>query len=145
MKICIGGCFFGDPLEFSNWRLLLARAAGYGVSSWEFDGYTHLIPDLDYDLITAQNTLGIWDEVPDDVLLVLLAHADEDGMIYPQYADLLANRLEELLPDLHKASMHGKDSVAHDAEIDMTNEFINGLRDAHAWDSSVIFSLVEDD
>jgi len=132
-------CFVGDPLEFMNWRLLLARAAGYGVEGCEQNDVTFLVPALDYDHMTTENVLGIWDIEPEDVLVVLLAHSDEDGAIYPPHLAALATRIEELLPELANFSSHDEGDPRQLTEIAVTERFIAGLRSALEDDLAVTF------
>jgi len=132
-------CFAGEPLEFMNWRLLLARAAGFGVEGWEQDDVTFLVPALDYESLAVENILGVWDIEPDDVLIVLLAHSDEDGAIYPPHLESLATRIEELLPELANFSSYEEGSPAQTAEVLVTQRFIEGLREALKQDRAVTF------
>lgn len=137
-------CFVGNPLEFMNWRLLLARAAGYGVHGWEHDGVTYLLPDIDYENLSTENTVGVWDIEPVDVLLVLLAHSDEEGAIYPVHLPDLAERLDELLPDLPTFSQYAEESPAQMAEVLTTQRFIDGIRTAIAEDRALTFQCEEE-
>jgi len=132
-------CFTGGALEFLNWRLLIARAAGYGVQGWEQDDVTYLLPNIDYESMTVENILGIWDIEPEDVLLVLLAHSDEEGAIYPIHMGPLADRLEELLPELAQFSQHEEDSPAQTTEVLVTQRFIDGVRAALSADTAITF------
>ena len=131
----------GDPFFFMNWRLILSRIAGYGVEALEIDGTTFLIPSIDYESLSVENTLGIWDIDPTDVLLVLLAHSDEEGAIYPVHLLPLADRLEELLPEIPDFSHYEADSRHLKKEISMTEKFIAGCRKAHEQDRAVTFHL----
>lgn len=126
-------CFRGTALEFLNWRLQVARAAGYGVSAWEVDGATYLIPRLPYDTYSYENILGIWDIEPDDILEVLLAHSDEEGAIYPIHAGPLADRLEELSESINQI----------ENDKGRTRKFIDGLRKAVKKDVAVTFTCCE--
>lgn len=132
-------CFVGEPLDFMNWRLLLARAAGYGVEGWEQDEVTFLVPALDYEHMTTENILGIWDIEPEDVLVVLLAHSDEAGAIYPPHLDALAQRIEGLIPELENFSSYDVGDPRQITEIQITKRFVAGLRAALANDLAVTF------
>lgn len=140
MKVMIKpDCFVGDPMDFLNWRLLLARAAGLGVVGWEHDEITYLLPALDYETLTVENSLGIWDIDPEDVLIVLLAHSDEEGAIYPMHLGALADRLDALIPELVNFSSHDDGSPQQLAEVLTTERFVAGLRQALANDLAVTF------
>ena len=140
MKVIVQpDCFVGEPMDFLNWRLLLAKAAGYGVTGWTHDEVTYLLPALDYENLTVENSLGIWNIDPDDVLVVLLAHSDEEGAIYPTHLAPLADRLDTLLEDLVNFSSYDEGSPKQVAEILVTQQFIAGLRKALADDLAVTF------
>ena len=144
MKVIVNpDCFVGDPVDFLNWRLLLARTAGFGVMGWEHDEITYLLPSIDYDMLTVENTLGIWDFDPEDVLIVLLAHSDEEGAIYPTHLGELADRLDELIPDLVNFSSYDAGSPQQLAEVLTTEQFVAGLRQALADDLAVTFHSVD--
>lgn len=140
MKLTVApNCFVGEPLDFANWRLLLAKAAGYGVAPLEVDEFTHLVPDFDDTGMTFENIMGIWDIEPEDILIVLLAHSDEDGVIYPAHMEALANRIEELIPDLVNFSQYEHESPQQLAEELVTQRFVAGLRAALAEDVAITF------
>ena len=140
MKLQVNpNCFVGPPLDFMNWRLLLSRAAGYGVEGWEQDGVTFLVPALEYEHMTTENILGIWDIEPEDVLVVLLAHSDEEGAIYPPHLEALSNRIEDLIPELEHFSSYDKGDPRQLAEIAVTERFVAGLRSALADNLAVTF------
>jgi hypothetical protein len=120
----------GGYSEFLMWRALLARAAGIGTEMAELGEFTREIPKLDYDELNEDNIQGLWDEIPNDILVVLLAHSDEEGIITYFCAGLIADRLEELLPALSIASHHAPGSVLQHAERERTVRFIAGLRKA---------------
>ena len=132
-------CFVGEPLEFANWRLLLARAAGFGVEGWEHDDITFLLPALDYENMSTENILGIWDIEPEDVLIVLLAHSDEEGAIYPVHLEPLAARIEELLPELTNFSQYADGSPQQTTELLVTEKFVKALRSALEQDLAITF------
>jgi len=134
------GCFVGDALDFLNWRVLLARAAGHGVVPMQIEEITLLVPsvrDVDLDI---DKVLGIWDQDPEDVIAVLLGHADDTGMIYPAHLIALAERLDELLPVLVEHSEHPANSPAQLVEVQTTKRFIAGLIAADAANEAITFS-----
>lgn len=67
---------------FGAWRDFIRNIAGE-----EYDA-----PFLDKD-----NIMGIWDDEPDDILDVLMCHADNDGVIEARHVGPLADRLEGLV------------------------------------------------
>lgn len=129
----------GEYSEFVRWRALLARAAGIGTEHAELGEFTRELPRLDYDNLTLGNTLGDWDTLPKDSLLVVLAHSDEDGVIYHVHALQVAERLEELIPALAVASHHAPGSILQKAERARTIQFIAGLKEAAAGGEDVTF------
>jgi hypothetical protein len=126
-------------MEFSAWRLLISKAAGYGVYAWEHGGITLLVPNVDLDDLVVENTLGIWDIEPEDVIVVLLAHCDYEGCIYPNHLIPLADRLEGLTDELENFSEHKAGTDQQTGEYDITTNFIKGLRDAAERDVAVTF------
>ena len=95
------GGFYGPPLQFAQLRSALAKAAGIPTTkmhivSEEGDDVAVEVPDLDqFDLVEA-NIYGSWDTPPDDPILYLLAHSDEEGVIEEEHMLPLASRLTEL-------------------------------------------------
>ena len=85
--------------SFQLWRNFLAEAAGYGVIHTRDElGFRLEYADLNWDEITIANELGFWDPMPEDPLVVLLAHYDNHGRIKPDHAEHLAKRLTQLAP-----------------------------------------------
>lgn len=77
--------------------------------------------------------VGEWDTDPDDMLLVLLVHSDADGLITPDHAGRLADRLEGLLVNIEPNAFR---------QLCMrtcTEKFIAGLRRAAAAGDPVRF------
>jgi hypothetical protein len=120
-------CWIGAYSAFSRWRSELARAAGYRMLEPVLG-----VPDYDlpWEQFELKNYQGEWDSPPgDDPLLYLLVHSDCDGLIHPEQARHIADRLEQLLPLLDddesaaighiRPHMRGK-----------TETFIDGLREA---------------
>jgi hypothetical protein len=86
---------------------------------------------IDWGHITDANLNGVWDSVPSDPLIYLIAHQDCEGVIAPAQAATLADRLEQLLPLL-------KDE-GYDRTKERTQAFIDGLRLAVAANENVEF------
>lgn len=107
----------GSSTAFARWRCDLAYIAEFAVFL-PSDRGSAPHPILDNYNIAAANARGDWDTMPADPLLVLLAHSDRDGYIRPAQAGPLADRLTELLPQLH--------SRWHD----VTGQFIAALQRA---------------
>lgn len=126
-------CFSGAYSSFTRWRNELTKAAGLKTVPTPY-GFEAL--DIDWERFTEDNLEGIWENPPDDPLLILLIHSDCDGIIPHEYCEHLANRLEQLLPNLDG------DGVGHIARLGIkgtTNRFIDGLRLAHERSEDVEF------
>jgi hypothetical protein len=114
-------CWSGAYSAFSRWRSALAKAAGKP------------------DLMTMQGYggTGDWDEhYGEDVLRELLYHSDCDGELEHRICAALAERLEQLLPEMDAMG----DGGGHVGQYgDATRRFIKGLRDAHEAGENVEF------
>lgn len=123
-------CWHGAYSAFSRWRNKLAEVAGYEL-------YMHgpyETARINWGRITDDNIQGKWNETPKDPLIVLIAHSDCDGTIYPKQAVPLANRLEELLPLLKD------DGGGHIGPYKKrTQLFIDGLRLAASKSEAIDF------
>jgi len=140
MKLTVSqGCFSGSPVAFAAWRLLLAKAAGFGVVTFRIDDTPLLVPDLDVDMLTMENIMGVWETDPEDIILVLLAHCDYEGCIYPNHLIPLADRLEALAENLIDSSDFTYKSPKHLEEVALTRRFAAGLRVAAAANVAVVF------
>lgn len=132
-------CFHGPYSAFSRWRNAVAEAAGYMVIpiKWPDMGYETNSVLIDWGHIEEKNYAGEWDEIPVDPLIILIAHSDCDGVIKPEHAGPLADRLEEILPKLtdeggvHIGALGGMSGV--------TEKFIAGLRAAASSNEPVDF------
>ena len=119
---------------FNRWRDQLARTAGYELAELE-GNYGRETILIDWGHIVPKNYEGEWDETPADPLIMLIAHSDCDGVIHPEHAGPLADRLEELLPMLPEGDGGGHIGSWRDK----TRTFIDGLRAALAADEDVEF------
>lgn len=130
------GCWHGAYSAFSRWRNTIAEAAGYAVWNVKYDdGLTSPTIMLDWGHITAADLAGQWEKTPEDPLVVLLAHSDCDGVIRSADAGALADRLEEILPQLPSENDHG-----HIGNWEAkTRAFIDGLRKAALAGEDVAF------
>lgn len=123
-------CWHGAYSAFSRWRQEVAKAAGYYVVpvTWPDMGYPVDTVMLEWHRYEEKNYHGEWDELPSDPLLLLIVHSDCDGEIKPEHAPLLADRLEEILPEL---SDEGFGHIAaRGGYAEATRKFIAGLRAA---------------
>jgi hypothetical protein len=116
---CSHDCFHGAYSSFNRWRNEIARIAGYEFE--EYDGIQ--APVLDWDNLTQKNVEGEWDKTPDEPLLVLFAHSDCDGVIHPEQAKALADRLDAVKHKLPKK----KDWGHIGSWQETTQKFIDGL------------------
>ena len=121
-------CWRGAYSGFHRWRTRIAQVAGYG-DEW---------PDallIDDDEESSEVCQGRWKKLPDDPIMILLCHSDCDGQISPEHAGPLADRLEQLLPNLRG------DGVGHVGDYNKTTKrFIAGLRAAAEAKENVEFS-----
>lgn len=134
------GCWHGAYSAFNRWRNRIAEAAGYEVAEIRQPGdltsYAAPTVLIDWGHVEDKNYGGEWDETPTDPLIVLIAHSDCDGYIYPAQAGPLADRLEELLPLLPDGEGGGHIGNWRDK----TQQFIAGLRLAVAAGEAVKFA-----
>ena len=124
-------CWHGAYSAFTRWRNKLAEVAGYKFYK---EGFIDQ-PLIDWGHITQENLYGRWKETPNDPLMVLIAHSDCEGEIFPEQAEPLANRLEELLPLLPDDEAGGHIGNWRTK----TQQFIDGLRAAAKEDEPVEF------
>lgn len=123
---------------FSRWRNKLAEVAGYELEEYGDYGIKGVKPPTGWTeqtLFSRAHVDGYWEEPPSDPLLILLAHSDCDGWIFPHHAGPLADRLAELLPLLPDEV--GGGHVRHWHET--TQRFIDGLRKAADEGEVVVF------
>lgn len=114
-------CWHGAYSSFSQWRNALAVAAGYKlekVSYWE--GHETEVPAIQRP-DGAGHLTGDWDDIPEDPVMIILAHSDCDGRIKAEHCSALADALEKLLPKMSDEGFHCTDR-------DRTQQFIDGLR-----------------
>lgn len=90
------GCFSAPYSAFNAWRVEIGKAAGRNIVA--VDGIRAV--EVNWDHITSDEVQGRWNDTPDDVLTVLFAHSDCDGVIQPAQAKPLVDALEGLLPML---------------------------------------------
>jgi hypothetical protein len=125
-------CWHGAYSAFMRWRGKLAEVAGLppldlmeGFYPGLIDVLKYVSPPFDDVVEQWRKSLPIrWEALKPDVLHILLYHSDCDGDIPTEYCDLLADRLEELLPLLPTEQDYG-----HIGDWQKkTRKFIDGLR-----------------
>jgi hypothetical protein len=68
--------------------------------TWPDMGYPSDTVLIEWHRYEEKNYYGQWDELPHDPLLILIVHSDCEGDILPEHATLLADRLDEILPNI---------------------------------------------
>ena len=124
-------CWHGGYTSFKIWRDKLAEVAGYKMIV--VDGKP--APVIDWEAITQENLSGDWENDPDDMLMILIAHYDTDGYIRAKHTKPLADRLTQLLPLLPDEI--GPGHIGYWKE--KTQTFIDGLLSAHEAAQDVEF------
>ena len=99
-------CWHGAYSSFGTWREDIARVLGWGTEEYQYGPsyavpgpYQHLIArplgtstlDNEWELQTP--LFGVWQDDPDDVIMVLMLHSDCDGIIPTRFCQPLAERL----------------------------------------------------
>ena len=121
-------CWSGAYSAFSRWRDELARAAGYTFKPFETEfGTREFVAEINWDALQPKNYDGEWDRIPEDPLIILLAHSDCDGEIKAEHAQLIADRLESLLDKL-PADEEASGHLSRYGYRGTTERFIEGLR-----------------
>lgn len=130
-------CWHGPYSSFSRWRNSVTRTAGYAMNRYEEGPLrsNEYAAVLDLGSFESKNYQGKWDTTPKDPLLILIVHSDCDGHIKPKHAKLLADRLEEIMGWMPA----DRDIDLGHGDRALTQQFINGLRAAHAANEKVVF------
>jgi hypothetical protein len=142
------GCWNGPYSAFDRWRTALQEAAGWHLEE-EF-----LAREVNWEAVTDDNIAGRWDALPEDPLVVLVAHSDCDGEIPVEALLPLAERLEGLadrFPDDEGRTPRARPEGwpegepwpprrgAYDGYREATLRFAAGLREAAAAGEPVEF------
>lgn len=138
-------CWHGAYSIFHQWRQEIARAAGLPplrLMEGFFVRGDHMDPLREWGercpnlAESFYRSLPIsWITLRPDPLFILLNHSDSDGEIDADDCGPIADRLEELLPDLPEG-----DNCGHIGNWkDKTQSFIDGLRAASAAGEPVEF------
>jgi len=135
-------CWHGAYSAFNRWRNTLAEVAGYTFHK-DPEGFGSS-PYIDWGNIEAtigRDLFGKWKNIPvrpdgtPDPLIILLAHSDCEGELQVEFLDAIADRLEELLPQL--IDVPGGGHIPN--YVDKTQKFITGLRLASSENEPVEF------
>lgn len=122
-------CWHGAYGAFTRWRNTLAELAGYDLMDplpeEQAKGHYAKYPMIEWTGVEEKNFFGEWARTPPDPLIVLIAHSDCEGVIHPEQAEPLADRLEGLMPKLIEMG-DGSGHIGNWAE--KTQRFIDGLR-----------------
>lgn len=138
-------CWAGPYSAFTRWRHALCRAAGWHLEEHVEGYHTFLWPrEVNIHGLTEENFLGQWDRIPEDPLVLLVAHSDCDGVLPPEALMPLAERLEELarmLPDkAHDPEYQGDTPRGtYDGILAATLRFSEGLRRSSEAGHRVVF------
>lgn len=137
-------CFYGPPEHFNRMRAALAKAAGIPTTHIvvnDEDDVRIEVPNLDgFDLV-EKNIYGDWDEIPEDPILILLAHSDEFGDIAEEHMLPLVARLSELIPAAYDAAKDVYGEVEAHGIYNNLDHFTRMLADAYAKEWEVKFRL----
>jgi hypothetical protein len=140
--------FYGTPTQFAKMRAELARAAGIPltrlhITSEDGDDVAIEVPDLDQFDIEEKNIYGEWDELPEEPLLVLLAHSDETGTIPDDAIMPLVRRLTEVKDQVYDFVLEADGENAAVAAYRNIDHVRRMLADAYAKEQEVTFHLQE--
>lgn len=131
--------FSGSYEGFNMWRRRIAELGGYPIIMTErYHGYLRPMTDIDFYSYPLRNFNGKWnkDERPEDPLLYLIIHHDDEGSFTPFMCRALANRLDGILKDIDGREIcPGQWRTLHS----VTAQFIEGLRLAHSQRRRLIF------
>ncbi len=144
-------CWHGAYSAFHRWRQKIAYAAGMPPLDLMDGMFTHLEDGRDLPTLYCQKDLNgeyphrilkidallpiLWSSLKPDPLHTLLHHSDCDGELAWEDCAAIADRLEELLPELPDVEDHGHIGNWRDK----TSKFIDGLRDAASRKENVLF------
>lgn len=136
----------GTPIEFLQWRALLGRAVGLPMEIVTTDdGFSFECPKLDFNGITEENTLGYWNEMPDDPADVILYHMSDTGIIPYLMCAHIGSRLMELIQSgqIGEASYHKPLTLAYNNDITRTEHVAEGLIEAYNTAEDAEFFIVD--
>jgi len=122
-------CWHGAYSAFDRWRNIIAKAAGYEIWPVKEGLRERDTIILHWGAITMDNVMGVWEKTPDDPIVVILVHSDCEGVIHPAQATPLADRLQEILPNIEDDDSAGH-IKARGGNRAVTEKFIAGLRAA---------------
>lgn len=138
-------CWYGSYGRFNWWRNEIAKLLGYptekdaGLS----DSDQWALPQELFAGNRMESTcMGEWPKGdPDDPIAYLMCHSDCDGKIQHRHTAPLAGRLEEILTSYRtlRGEAPGTGYGGTENFISRTEQFIAGLRAAHAAGENVEF------
>ena len=147
------GCWHGPYSAFSRWREAVQEAAGWHLEQRRDGWMTYRWPrEVNADALTDENFVGEWESLPEDPLVILVAHSDCDGVIPVPALLPLADRLDEIASRMGTADGQKSDSwleqsghaerparADYDGTRAATARFAAGLRLAAARNEPVEF------
>jgi len=100
---CSHDAFSGGYARFNHMRYkILSAAVGRTIIPFEPKSDKFLAGLFGECNVTYENLGGEWKTVPEEPLMILIAHADNEGFITPEHCILLHNRILELMPEIEK-------------------------------------------
>lgn len=92
----------GSCSGFNAWRNRIAIILGIGTKEFTYKGAmgfskTMIVPNYDEKAYTAKNYMGMWKSIPEEPIMLLLAHSDCEGVLKVKHLKLIVQRLEEML------------------------------------------------
>lgn len=140
------GCWRGPYSAFSRWRQAVAVAAGWRLIEVEgaYGSMVTVPREINWEALDDRNYLGEWDRLPEDPLVVLIAHSDCDGIIPVEALVPLAERLEAIIPATPEPASDPEyrdpePRGLYDGVRNATIRFAEGLRRAAAEGEPVVF------
>jgi hypothetical protein len=147
------GCWHGPYSAFSRWRVALQAAAGWPLDEVADPPFTFIESRvINWAALNDGNFEGRWESIPEDPLIVLIAHSDCSGLIPVPALIPLAERLEGLAAKMGPTDGQKTDEwlaafdhrerparANYDGERAATLRFAAGLRIAAAANEPVEF------
>lgn len=134
------GCWHGSYSSFSIFREALARAAEWPADGPEEGFEASGGSRINWASLPDGWVMGEgWESVPEDPLVILMAHSDCDGVLPVFALTPLADRLQELRPIVYEAAMHFAPDRA-EFMPELLDQFVRGLRLAAARGEPVVFA-----
>ena len=128
----------GSFADFVKFRKVLALVSEIGLRPApddikEFEEY---IPNIDFEEYDEENSMGEWDEVPEEPLIIIFTHLDSGGVIHPQHMEPLIKRLDDIIAEVDdNPFFEEKDWV------EQAKKFRDGLNKAHSNKEDLVFNV----